>query len=65
MMLTTIFLKFILTAYEKYFPQKLIKNRIDKNRSPWMTNGLLKSVKRKNKLYKTFLKNPSGKNETI
>ena len=58
------FLEIYLTAYEKHFPQKLIKNRIDKNRSPWMTNGLLKSVKRKNKLYKTFLKNPSGKNET-
>ena len=28
-----------------------------------MTNCILKSVKRKNKLYKTFLKNPSRKNE--
>jgi hypothetical protein len=28
-----------------------------------MTNGLLKSIKRKKKLYKTFLKNPSNKNE--
>jgi hypothetical protein len=28
-----------LTAYEKHFPQKLIKNCIDKNRSPCPCHG--------------------------
>jgi hypothetical protein len=40
-------------AFESSFPEKVIKKYINKEKSPWMTNGILKSVKRKNKLYKT------------
>ena len=50
-----------MTAFESNFPTKVIKERIDKERSPWMTKCILKSVKRKNKLYELFLKNPSIK----
>ena len=33
--------------------------------SPWMTNGIFKSISKKNKLYKKFLKKrPTHKNET-
>ena len=28
-------------------------------KSPWITNGLLKSINTKNKLYKEFINNPT------
>ena len=34
-------------------------------KSPWMTPGLIKSAKNKNKLYSNYLKNPSHLNKTI
>ena len=30
--------------------------------SPWVTKGLLKSINKKNNLYKKYLKNPSDRN---
>jgi hypothetical protein len=33
-------------------------------KSPWMTNGIFKSISKKNKLYKQFLKKATRKNET-
>jgi hypothetical protein len=33
-------------------------------KSPWMTNGIFKSISKKNKLYKKFLKKATRKNET-
>jgi hypothetical protein len=33
-------------AFETNFPQKIIKKHIDKEKSPWMTNCILKSVKK-------------------
>ena len=59
------FSKLFTEAYEKNFPQKIIKNYINKEKSPWMTNCILKSVRKKNKLYKTFLKSSNRKNETL
>ena len=50
---------------KKTFPQKIIKNYINKEKSPWRTNCILKSVRKKNKLYKTFLKSSNRKNETL
>lgn len=41
------------------------KRNIDKNRSPWMTKCIIKSVKQKNKLYKKYLHNPTEKTEKI
>ena len=59
------FLKIFSTAYEKSFPltQKKIGKYIDKNKSPWMTNCIAKSVKKKNLLYKKYLNRPTSKNE--
>ena len=43
----------------------MTKRTIDKNRSPWITRCIAKSVKQKNKLYKKYLQYPKGKNEKI
>ena len=57
------FSELFMTAFETNFPQTRIKSYINKEKSPWMTKCILKSVKKKNKLYKTFLKSPSRKKE--
>ena len=43
--------------------KKKSRTRIDKNKSPWMTNSIIKSIRRKNKLYKKFLCHPTSNNE--
>jgi hypothetical protein len=60
------FSKIFTTTYETNFPlrQKHLKNNIDQGKSPWMTRCIIKSEMKKNKLYKTFLRNPSEKNKT-
>lgn len=53
------------SAYNNAFP--LQENRITKNnklRNPWMTMGLLKSTRKKNRLYIKYLKNPTQVNKT-
>ena len=47
--------------YEKNIPLIKTKNKrnIDNQKIPWVTKGILKSRKTKNKLYKKFLKNPN------
>ena len=54
------FSKIYTTAYETHFPLKCkpIRKNINKIKSPWMTNCIAKSVKKKNKLYKAYLNNP-------
>ena len=61
------FLEMFTDAYEANFPLKRKKNKtkINKTKSPWMTNCILKSVRNKNKLYKTFLMNRNSKNEQL
>jgi hypothetical protein len=51
--------------YESNFPltKNLIKRKIDKNKSPWMTKCIAKSVIKKNKLYKKYLHHPTANNE--
>jgi hypothetical protein len=39
--------------------------RSNKDKSPWVTNCILKSVRTKNRLYKTYLMNPTDKNEQV
>ena len=41
-------------AYEKYFPLKKLKCH-PQLREPWISQGLLKSIGKKNKLYKQYL----------
>jgi len=50
--------------YEESFPIKRIGKNVKQNK-PWMTNCILKSIKRKNKLYKRFLLKPDGNNEYL
>ncbi len=49
--------------YNKHFPLELKQNKskINKTKSPWMTKCILKSVRKKNKLYRAFLMNPNDK----
>ena len=51
------FSKIYTTAYETRFPLKCKPNRktINNIRSPWMTNCIAKSVKKKNEIYKTYI----------
>ena len=49
--------------YEKAFPKKEVKIRVKDLNSPWMTKGLLKSSKKKQRLYTKFLKNKTYENE--
>ena len=54
-----------LKVYNTSFPvkRKVVKTNIDKNKSPWMTKSVLKSVRTKNKLYKAYLLNSNKKNQ--
>ena len=53
--------------YEINIPLKKSKNKNNaaNPKIPWVTKGILKSRKTKNKLYKKFIKNPNEKNESI
>ena len=50
--------------YDKHFPLKKIKLKTKDLKSPWITAGIKKSSKRKQRLYTRFLKNQNQKNET-
>ena len=57
------FFQFIDQCYEKAFPEKLIKtSKRQKNNSPWMTDGLLKSRNHKQKLFNKKLRKPCFEN---
>ena len=43
--------------YTEAFPNQKIKVKRKSFNSPWMTKGLVKSSKKKQRLYETFLKN--------
>ena len=48
------FFDMVSSAYDNFFPfmKKVTKRNIDKDKSPWMTKCIAKSVQQKNKLYK-------------
>ena len=61
----TSFLNKITKIYNDCFP---VRKLIPKKRSikkPWLTKALLKSIKRKNKLYKQFLHKPTQNNNLL
>ena len=58
-----IFLKHFLIIYDNFFPVRKIEIKRKNLMSPWITRGLVKSSKRKQKLYEKFLKNKTFKNE--
>ena len=57
------FLKIFLSHYNTFFPKKKIQIKTKNLASPWITRGLIKSSKRKQKLYEKFLKRKSSRNE--
>ena len=58
-----LFITSIKNLFEKNFPLKPVKVRYKTNPKPWLTKGLLKCCRRKNKLYKRFIKEKSVANE--
>ena len=53
------FIAIITAIHDEYFP----KSRIKVMSTPWITRGISKSSKRKQKLYEKFLKNRTSDNE--
>ena len=53
------------SIYDSSFPLKKIKSSKLNSRKPWVTNGLLKSFKRKNKHYRKYLSFPTAQNEKL
>ena len=49
-----------IASYSKCFPLKKVKARNGYFSKPWLSKGPLKSIKRKNILYKRYLCNPSS-----
>ena len=49
--------------YDTYFPKNQVKLKSKDLQSPWITNGIRKSSKRKQRLYEKFLKNRNEKIE--
>ena len=47
--------------YERYFPLSTVKIKCKTKHKPWMTQALIISCRRKNKLYKQLLLNKSIK----
>ena len=58
------FIAILTSVYNEFFPKSLRhKVRHNKSSTPWISRGIAKSSKRKQKLYKTFLKNCISENE--
>ena len=57
------FLKRFSTLYDTYFPEKKIKLKNKDLQSPWITKGIRRSPKHKQRLYEKFLKNRNEKTE--
>ena len=49
--------------YDKSFPKSEVKVKFKSDQSPWITKGIAKSSKKKQRLYEKFLKNRTPKNE--
>ena len=59
------FIEIFSSLYDRCFPKKKIKLKPQKYNNPWITKGIKKSSKRKQKLYEKFLKNRNEKNEKL
>ena len=57
------FIAILSSINDEFFPKSRIKVRHNKNTTPWITRGIAKSSKRKQKLYEKFLKKRTSKNE--
>ena len=59
------FLDSFTSLYNKCFPLKKIRARKCTVRKPWITKGLMKSIKKKNIMYKQFLCSPTSLQECL
>ena len=57
------FLRTFSALYDHAFPLKEVRVKVKTVMNPWMTKGLQKSSKKKQKLYEKFLKNRTNENE--
>ena len=57
------FIEIFIELYEEYFPIRKIKTKPKRALSLWITNGIAKSSKQKQKLYEKFLKHRAPINE--
>ena len=57
------FLRLFLLQYNTFFPKEKIQIKSKNIASPWITKGIIKSSKRKQKLYEKFLKRKTHLNE--
>ena len=57
------FLNIFIDIYDKSFPKSEVKVKFKSDQSPWITKGIAKSSKKKQRLYEKFLKNRTPKNE--
>ena len=59
-----LFLEKIHNYLDRNIPKEKNKNKSKTPRNPWITRGILRSIKKRNKLYKINLENPSQNNLT-
>ena len=57
------FLKILSSVYDEVFPKESIRLKTKSILSPWITTGIRKSSKKKQKLYQKFLKRRTSENE--
>ena len=57
------FLNIFIDIYDKSFPKSEVKVKFKSDQSPWITKGIAKSSKKKQRLYEKFLKNRTLQNE--
>uniref|UniRef100_A0A3B3BUC2 Reverse transcriptase domain-containing protein n=1 Tax=Oryzias melastigma TaxID=30732 RepID=A0A3B3BUC2_ORYME len=58
------FLDLFMRIYDFYCPLKTHKKKILTKSKPWITRGLENACRKKNKLYRDFIKNKTEENET-
>ncbi len=59
-----IFIKLFTELYDKHFPKITKQINIKQQSKPWITAGIIKSIKTRNKLYKSYLSNPNDTNKS-
>lgn len=59
------FLREYSRVFNSCFPLKKKTKKVDQLCKSWMTKGLLKSIKKKNNLYRKYLRKPTCENNTI
>ncbi|KAJ8035576.1 hypothetical protein HOLleu_19299 [Holothuria leucospilota] len=57
------FLDIFRHCFDRCCPYYSVKNKLNRTKSPWLSKGILKSIQRKNKLFKKFKINPTPSNK--